>query len=407
MVGCSGSSLGDSTPAAASNRRLWRCRAALRVLGVAASAVCMLLGAVDVARAATSECERWPEWQRFKQLYLSTDGRVIDASTPRELTVSEGQAYALTFALIANDPVAFERVLQWTQNNLASADLSRALPAWQWGRADDGAWRVLDENSAADADLWIAYALEQAGRLWSIARYTSLGEAVSEQILRNEVALIPGLGTTLLPGPKGFVEQQTWRLNASYLPIQVLRSIHSHARNPLWAQLLASSQRVITASAAHGAAADWIGFRPADGFIADAATHGIGSYDAIRVYLWTGMLSSADPLRKPLSHQLEPFVTLASQRQAPPETIETETLAAHGDGQVGFFAALLPLLSQGHVAAALQTYRTRVESGALQSNQHYFSDALSLFGEGWMQHRYQFERSGDLRPAWTQPCSAR
>jgi endoglucanase len=406
MAGCSGSSPGDSTPAPASKVRDLR-RATLRLVVAVCASLYALLNTMGVAHAAASQCEIWPEWERFKQFYLSADGRVIDASTPRLITVSEGQSYALTFALIANDPQAFERVLRWTQNNLAHGDLSRTLPAWQWGRDDEGAWRVLDENSASDADLWIAYALTQAGRLWRNSDYLSLGQAVSEQILRNEVALVPGLGTTLLPGPKGFVEQQTWRLNASYTPIQLLRSMKARSRNPLWEQLLASSPQVIVGSAPKGAASDWIGYRTSGGFVADTATHGIGSYDAIRVYLWAGMLAPSDPLQKSLTHRFDPLVTLLSARAQPPETIEPDTLTTHGDGQIGFSAALMPLLSLAKASAALNSYRSRVQSGALQNDQHYYSDVLSLFGMGWMQARYRFDGSGDLHPQWTQPCNAR
>jgi len=366
-----------------------------------------LLCSFAAAPAGATQCDSWPAWQQFKQLYLSTDGRVVDASTQRHVTVSEGQSYALTFALIANDPDTFGKVLQWTQNNLAAGDLSRNLPAWQWGRADDGTWRVLDQNSAADADLWISYALIEAGRLWHNPSYTMLGRALSDQILRDEVALIPGLGPTLLPGPKGFVEHQTWRLNASYVPIQLLRAIGQRSQNKLWHQVLETSQRLIIASAPHGAAADWTDYRAPDGFIADTRTQGLGSYDAIRVYLWAGMLSDADPLYRSLSSQFAPMLRLVAQRPVPPEIIEPDTLNARGEGAVGFSAALMPLLSRTRADEALRSARARVESAALQNDQHYYSDALSLFGLGFVQGRYRFDRGGELLPQWNTPCLAR
>src|SRR5688572_10477750 len=108
----------------------------------------MLSGSASAAELA------WPAWERFKTLYLSADGRVIDASVPQHITTSEGQSYALFFALVANDRDAFAQVLRWTHDNLSQGDLSRRLPAWQWGRAEDGTWRVLDANSASDSDLW-------------------------------------------------------------------------------------------------------------------------------------------------------------------------------------------------------------------------------------------------------------
>jgi endo-1,4-beta-D-glucanase Y len=357
------------------------------------------------ARGVLDPCAGWPEWQHFKQLYLSEDGRVVDAGVQQGITVSEGQAYALTFAVIANDRAAFDRILRWTQDNLAGGNLEVALPAWKWGRAADGKWTVLDPNSASDADLWIAYALSEAARSWHAASYAHLAQAMAELIVREEVAWIPQLGATLLPGPKGFVSQQTWRLNASYSPIQVLRRIGKQTNNPLWAEVLQSSARVIIGSAPHGYAADWIDYRPAEGFVTDSATNGVGSYNAIRVYLWTGMLADGDPQAAVLASRLEPMATRAAQ-QPPPEQIDSNTLEVHGTAPPGFFAALLPLLAHFKHSAAVASYRKLVEGGALTDNQHYYSDVLSLFGLGWLDGRYQFDRQGRLQVRWNESCRA-
>jgi endo-1,4-beta-D-glucanase Y len=160
------------------------------------------------------------------------------------------------------------------------------------------------------------------------------------------------------------------------------------------------------ASAPHGAASDWIDYRSPAGFTADAQTHGVGSYDAIRVYLWAGTLSGADPTSKSLARQLAPVITLAAQRAAPPEVFDTDTMRAHGDGSPGFSAALMPLLAGAKATDALRAYQARVASAALQSDQHYYSDVLSLFGMGWIEARYRFDRDGELIPQWTVPCDA-
>jgi len=344
-------------------------------------------------------------WRRFRELYVSDDGRVVDASTPEQVTVSEGQAYALIFALIANDPGTFAKTLRWTENNLAHGNLNATLPAWKWGRAANGTWTVLDANSAADADLWIAYAVSEAGRLWQRPTYTMLARAVAEQILRQEVAFIPGLGPALLPAPKGFVADQVWRLNASYSPIEVLRVVGRQGGNPLWEGVLKSSARVIEASAPRGFAADWIGYREAQGFVTDSATAGVGSYDAIRVYLWAGMLGDGDALAKRLLRTLAPMKLLAAAHAAP-EIIDTATLAVRGEGPAGFSAALLPLLARSHHPGALRASRARAAADSLKDNRHYYSDALTLFGLGWSDGRFKFDARGNLEPQWTTPCRA-
>ena len=368
-------------------------------------ALCAALLFVATAQAGDGSCERWRQWQEFKRLYLSVDGRVIDASTPQVITVSEGQAYAMMFALIANDPATFVKILRWTQDNMAGGNLERSLPAWKWGRADDGKWSVLDRNPAADADLWMSYALAQGARLWHNAGYAQLAHAMAELILREEVSLIPGLGATLLPGAKGFVVQQTWRLNASYAPIEVLRALGRLSDERQWAAVLESSQRVIAASAPRGFAADWILYRESGGFSADATTAGVGSYNAIRVYLWAGMLAEGDPQAAGLAQQLKPMAAAAAQRP-PPASIDTNTLEARGEAPPGFLAALLPLLVHFKFTDAVQAYRQRIEAESLKDNQHYYSDALTLFGLGWLEGRFHFDRHGELQVAWTGPCRA-
>lgn len=358
-----------------------------------------------IPMVASAGCEPWPAWERFKALYVSTDGRVIDASSERRITTSEGQSYALFFALVANDAATFARVLQWTENNLAGGDLKRSLPAWQWGRADDGTWRVLDANAASDSDVWIAYSLAQAGRLWRQPDYSHAARELARRILREEVAFIPGVGPTLLPGPRGFVQADRWRLNASYLPIQLLRSIAHESRDPLWDEVLDSSERVILESAPRGFAADWIEYRAGAGFVTDAETGARGSYNAIRVYLWAGMLPTSDPLYGKLARRLQPMLDRTAERSAPPEAVDVRTLAFQGEGSPGFSAALLPLLATTQANVALEVQRIRAAAQSLKNDQAYYSDALTLFGLGWLDGRYRFERAGALKVTWKRSCA--
>ena len=102
--------------------------------------------------------------ERLSARFIDAQGRVFDPQGDQH-TTSEGQAYAMFFALADNDRATFDRVLAWTQANLANNDLSTHLPAWLWGKDKDGQWKALDPNSASDADVWMAYTLIEAGRL--------------------------------------------------------------------------------------------------------------------------------------------------------------------------------------------------------------------------------------------------
>jgi len=359
----------------------------------------------DSALGAGVKCEAWPAWQRFKLLYVSDDGRVIDASTEAQITTSASQSYGLFLALVANDRKAFDLILRWTHDNLCASKLDKVLPACTWGRADDGAWRVLDNNPATDADLWMAFSLGEAARLWNERRYANLATEIAKNILHHEVATLPDLGAVLLPGPQGFVHEDGWRLNPSHLTLSLLRGLARQTREPRWNELALSSERIILAPAPNGFAANWIEFSRG-GFVEDRHTHGVGSYDAIRVYLWAGMLPASDPSRDKLAQALEPMLESAARRVAPVETVDTRTLQICGDGPPGFSAALLPMLANARMAAALRAHRQRAAEGSLQDNRSYSSDALTLFGLGWLEQRYRFNRAGLLSVRWT-PAGAR
>ncbi|WP_448665324.1 cellulose synthase complex periplasmic endoglucanase BcsZ [Serratia plymuthica] len=350
------------------------------------------------AFGASAACE-WPAWQQYKQFYISDEGRVIDPSSPNRITTSEGQSYGLFFALVANDRPAFDKLLEWTENNLAAGDLSAHLPAWLWGEDDKKRWTVLDTNTASDADLWIAYNLLEAGRLWTSRRYQTLGTLLLQRIGREEVADIPGLGLMLLPGKIGFVAQDRWRLNPSYLPPQLLARFA--ALNGPWRAMQKTNQRLLLETAPHGFSPDWVVWQAGKGWQPDTVKPNVGSYDAIRVYLWVGMLADDDEHKAALVKQLLPMAQLTAQQGVPPEKTDTASGKTSGDGPVGFSAVMLPMLA--NQTAALDVQRQRI-------NQHppgddaYFSASLTLFGQGWDQQRYRFNRQGELQPAWGGQC---
>jgi endo-1,4-beta-D-glucanase Y len=72
-------------------------------------------------------------------------------------------------------------------------------------------------NSASDSDLWIAYDLIEAGRLWKDLHYANTGRRLAALIAHREVADLPGFGPALLPGAGRLQRlQRFWVLNPSY-----------------------------------------------------------------------------------------------------------------------------------------------------------------------------------------------
>ncbi|KEY60460.1 endoglucanase [Serratia sp. DD3] len=353
----------------------------------------LLLCAVNTATA----CE-WPAWQQYRQFYISDDGRVIDPSSPNLVTTSEGQSYAMFFALVANDRATFDKLLKWTENNLSAGSLTAHLPAWLWGKNDQNHWQVLDSNSASDADLWLAYDLLEAGRLWKNHHYQRVGRLLLQRIGREEVVDIPDLGKMLLPGKVGFVAEERWRLNPSYLPPQLLARFARF--NGPWKAMKKSNQRLLLETAPQGFSPDWVIWQADKGWQADEVNPNMGSYNAIRVYLWAGMLADEDPHKVALVKQFQPMVQMTTQLGVPPEETDTATGKTTGYGPVGFSAALLPLLATQPAVLAQQRQRL---ADPLPSDA-YFSASLILFGQGWDQQRYRFNRQGELLPSWGSKC---
>jgi endoglucanase len=391
--------LAQCAAAAPRARRAWsRLSARLAAAAVAAWLVCM--GTPAAAQTA------WPAWDAFVKTQIQADGRVIDHTTSIYQSTSEGQSYALFFALVANDRKTFDTVLKWTADNLCAGKLDAQLPAWQWGRKPDGSYGVIDANSAADSDAWIAYTLFEAGRLWQAPQYTTMARSVLARIRTAETADLPGLGPMLLPGPQGFaLGNGVWRLNLSYMPLPLLRRFESADSDGPWSSIAAGTVRLAAAASPHGFAPDWLAWRAQGGAGIDPAKGDVGSYDAIRIYLWAGMTSPRDPLAKPLLAALGGMRRAVDAADAPPERVATQTGEFAGTGPMGFSAALVPYLSAlgDDAGASAQTHRiSAMQAAASDAKQPlvYYDAVLQLFGVGWAEHRYRFDEHGRLLPGW-------
>jgi endoglucanase len=357
-----------------------------------------------ISYQVSSETCNWPEWEQFKSTYIQ-DGRVVDGSDIRQITTSEGQSYGLFFALVANDPIAFKTLLNWTETNLADGDLTARLPAWLWGEKNFHAFGVLDKNPASDSDLWIAYSLVEAGRLWGEYYYESLGYLLASRILREETRYVEGIGTVLLPGVKGFDNGKgQLRLNPSYVPLFIIQKMAYQYPNERWQSLYNSSYTLLKKTMPKGFSPDWITLSDTR-FYTDAETGPVGSYNAIRTYLWAGMLNDNAKEKQTLLAMMSPMVDAIKQIQVPPRNVNTETGTFDEGGSAGFSAALLPLLqSSGENELAVE--QAKVVSVSLKShkNDYYYDNVLALFGMGWYEGRYRFGMNGELHPSWAEQC---
>lgn len=244
-------------------------------------------------------------WNRYRDRFIQTDGRVIDWENDDQRTTSEGQAYAMLRAVLIDDPATFDRVLTWGEQNLARRGdddvLLDHLWAWKWG--PDAApgkakqWGILDKNFATDADIDAATALIMAARRWQKPAYLNLAKTKLIDIWEFstvDISLTDELsGRYLLPGPIDAFHPspETWYLNPSYIAPYAFRIFAQVDRRHDWLELVNTGYRMLEASSPLselGLPSDWVllhseipHYRPLP---ATAPIKSLYGFDAYRVW---------------------------------------------------------------------------------------------------------------------------
>lgn len=380
--------------------------------------LCLFL--VSPSFAQSDSTVEWPLWETFKTHFVQENGRVLDASTPQQQSTSEGQSYGMFFALVANDQTSFDQLWQWSVKNLFNGDASTQLPAWLWGKNEKGEWKILDNNSASDADVWFIYTLLEAGRLWNEPKYTQAAYDLLALVELNEVIKLPEIGVMLIPGETGFVHENQWILNSSYLVIPLFSRLQLESPLGPWGEIATNSLRLLEQTTPMHFTADWVTFEKSATGKTSFLLHKpqqkpVGSYDAIRNYLWAGIIPADDQKQ---SVSLQALIGmrdyLKSGALAPPEKVNVLTGEAEGTGSFGFSAALLPYLKALAETELLEQQKRRAEVLLRQSllpanvekkQPSYYDFVLSLFGLGWVEDRYSFDIQGRVNTLWEKsPC---
>jgi endo-1,4-beta-D-glucanase Y len=363
----------------------------------------ILCGFAAGVGATGKAASKWPEWNDFTARFVEADGRVVDLTFERK-TTSEGQSYGLFFALVANQRPQFDTILKWTSDNLAEGQLGKKLPAWLWGLRADGTWGVKDQNSASDADLWIAYSLLEAARVWNAPNYADTGRKVLALIARDEVTQAGSAGMVLLPGAMGFkLDKGRFRVNPSYLPEFMFRYLSATDAHGPWESIWDSYVRMTPKVYGAGVAPDLFVVDSNGVVMPDTEREPLGSYDAIRVYLWAGMYGSNN---RAMAKQLAAYSLLIAKYGNPPEKVNPNTGAATkvDYSPIGFSGAVLPFLSALGDKPILAQQLERVRMAALRAKRgeitHYYDQVLILFGQGWLDGEYRFDDQGRLVLKW-------
>lgn len=137
-------------------------------------------------------------WKYYKKTFISNDGRIIDFQRG-SVTTSEGQAYAMRRAVMMDDKKTFDKVYDWTKNNLQHKH--DKLFAWLWGPTKapnpgniSGSiqYGIIDQNGATDAGVEIAIDLILASKIWKQESYMKDALAILDDIWNKETIVIRG-----------------------------------------------------------------------------------------------------------------------------------------------------------------------------------------------------------------------
>lgn len=224
------------------------------------------------------------EWKYFEEHFISGDGRVIDPFQ-NDISHSEGQGYSMLLAVQYQDKPLFDKLLQWTTNNLQVR--RDALSAWGWGKRPNAEWNVIDYNNATDGDVLIAYALIRAGQKWDQKDYTQRAIAII-QSLRTHVAVKLNDRTFLLSGYNGFADDKGLVLNPSYQILSAYQAFADIDDRQFWEKIHQDAQYLLSKADKNteNLPADWVLAEPSGSINIYAAKSTRFSYEAIRVILY-------------------------------------------------------------------------------------------------------------------------
>ncbi|WP_417696331.1 glycosyl hydrolase family 8 [Psychromonas sp.] len=184
--------------------------------------------------------ERTPyqkNWIAYKEQFI-TDGQVIDGENDN-LSNSEGQGFALLFAVFSNDRKQFEKIWAWTQQHMQREDYLFREQVSSSEQACDKAC-ISSKPNASNGDIIIAWALLAAENKWDRQIYLVEGFRVLDAIKAKLIDKKYGY-QLVLPTEKGVdVGDQSEQINLSYWVFPAFNLFSEVTGDPIWAEVYQS-----------------------------------------------------------------------------------------------------------------------------------------------------------------------
>lgn len=258
------------------------------------------------------------EWVRFRDRFMSPEGRILDTGNGA-VSHSEGQGWGMLLAAAHDDRAAFRLIHGWTRRTLARP--GDRLFSWRYRPGATPA--VDDPNNATDGDLYIAWALAWAGERWHNPALSAAASAIAHDVLRLLTREFGGR-LLLLPGAAGFEDPRRVVVNPSYYVFPAFAVLGRHVADRRWQRLVDDGLWLLRQArfGRWGLPPDWLEIRRGDTACAPAGGWPPRfSFDAVRVPLLLAWAGHADA---PAAQAALRFWT-APDRPLPPAWVDLVT----------------------------------------------------------------------------------
>lgn len=334
-------------------------------------------------------------WEKYKSIFITKDGNVVDASQGN-ITTSEGQSYALLRSVWMDDKQTFDTVWIWTRNTIKRP--ADNLFGWRWGKNSDGKYGFITgggDNSATDADEDIALALIFAAHRWHDTAYLASAKLILSDIWSKETAVIvnkryllagnwANRSTDVIINPSYFAPY-AWRIFAEV--------DHQHNWDslivPAYENLSLVSTALLDKEASVGLPPDWISIDKGQGVVHETGVPNLTTnygFDALRIpwrvgldYQWNKEPRAKEYLRISCS-----FLSNVYKKNGKlAATYDHSGGVIYADESPSLYAALQGCLLVLDPSLAQKVYQDKIIT--LYSNEfNTFNDVLSYYDQNWL-----------------------
>lgn len=362
--------------------------------------IAVLFSGVVLASCLKNQNTAMPDlnkaWNYYKANFISDDGRVVEAEK-NSRTVSEGQSYALLRSVMINDKETFDRVYNWTTNNLKRKNDN--LYAWLWGQRKDGSWGVIDANSATDADIDTAFSLICASYLWNDDKYLEDAKKIISDIWNLETKEIKG--QRILSSGVCQTQNKILKINPSYFAPYAFRFFAQYDKEHNWQELVDSSYNILEKTeslAASGLPPNWVYMDSVTGklYIDKNSVESDFSYDAIRTFIrvYIDSIVFKDDRANKFVKKIKFFVKTWQENKEFLVNYKYNGELRDRDKFIGGIAVLLPVIESIDKETASEIYNKEINSkynneGFWQDNKNYYAQNLVWMGIWFYFNEYK------------------